>query len=681
MENSKEIAAELQKKIKRLESELRRKEKAYGNLKRSLDEALQRVDDAQQIDQIGYWEYSFSENKIFISSGLRTILRMQEKEPVPEPEDFFKALSLELDNQAEFDRRIARIIETGEIDRFVVVANLKGEKRVLSLVIRLVKNLDGSPMKLVGVDRDITDSENSLKEIARSEKRYRHLFETSSVGFILADYSKVKSLLDTYKKSGVEDLRSYILTNEAILAEIVSSAVIKNVNNEILRIYKTKDQDEFLNNLDRIFTPTSFSSFVNEMCSLYDGNMRHISENETKNFHGDIVYTMTITERDEADLNWENITLSLVDLSYIKRAEAKVAESEMRWNYALEGNKDGVWDWDFEKEEFYFSDQFKQIFGYSTDEFPATLDNWIQSIHEEDRDTVRALSQDHINGKTDFFSAEYRVICKDGSSKWVLSRGKIAEFRLEGSRRFIGTITDISKRKNYEEVLERSEKLLQAISNFQMSLIRGDNLNETISIALKSIGTTIAASRIQVYKRIESDEKSIGVELRHEWTDGKLDSRLESKIHSSIYFHEHGYNRWLTLFSENKSINSRVEDLPKVEARTLAEQGIFTVFATPILYKDNFWGFFEFDVTDSNKTLSNSEIHLLKNFAHSFAEIESSREAERLFKEQQGTQQVTLDSIADAVITIDTTGNVLLINPHARSLLKYDSNYSVNIAN
>ena len=183
----------LEKKVARLERELRRVKKSYVTLKELLDEALQRIDDAQSLDDIGYWEYSFVENEIFISSGLRKILRMEEDEPVPSPEEFYEKLGLDVDDRAAFDARVAKIVETGELDSFQISATLKGEKRFLDLVIRLVTSEDGLPLKLVGVDRDITDAELNLRRIADSEKKFRHLFETSSVGFILLDYSGIKS--------------------------------------------------------------------------------------------------------------------------------------------------------------------------------------------------------------------------------------------------------------------------------------------------------------------------------------------------------------------------------------------------------------------------------------------------------------------------------------------------------
>ena len=249
------------------------------------------------------------------------------------------------------------------------------------------------------------------------------------------------------------------MSNDNILFEIMSAGKFISANQEILRLYKVGSIEEFFENLDKVYTELSVLTFVNEICALFEGRTRHISENETKTFEGNTIYTMTITEREESDINWERVTLSIVDLSYVRQAEAKVLESEMRWNYALEGNQDGVWDWNFETEEFFFSDRFKQMLGYNSDEFLSTSDNWFAHIHPDDVERVKEESRKHIAGESDYFSSEYRARCKDGSDKWLLSRGKVADSALDRGKRFIGTITDISRRKNYEAALQKSEQL------------------------------------------------------------------------------------------------------------------------------------------------------------------------------------------------------------------------------
>ncbi len=147
--------------------------------------------------------------------------------------------------------------------------------------------------------------------------------------------------------------------------------------------------------------------------------------------------------------------LSLVD-SLVKswNDRQRLRESEERWQYALEGAGDGVWDWDATTDRVYFSPQWKAMLGYAEHEIGDTLAEWKQRVHPDDLAQVMAQITDHLNGNTTCYSSEHRVRCKDGKYKWVLDRGKVVGRTADGRpRRVIGTHSDISERKETERLL------------------------------------------------------------------------------------------------------------------------------------------------------------------------------------------------------------------------------------
>jgi diguanylate cyclase (GGDEF)-like protein/PAS domain S-box-containing protein len=139
-------------------------------------------------------------------------------------------------------------------------------------------------------------------------------------------------------------------------------------------------------------------------------------------------------------------------ISLASEMTKELRSSEERWKFALEGAGDGVWDRDLRTDTTYFSRRCREIFGYSEDEFGNHRDEWVKRIHPDDRDRALAESAACIQGLTRNFSSEYRLLCKNGDWKWVLSRGHVTSYDDHGKPlRLIGTVSDITARKHAEE--------------------------------------------------------------------------------------------------------------------------------------------------------------------------------------------------------------------------------------
>ncbi|NOQ17598.1 MAG: EAL domain-containing protein [Methyloprofundus sp.] len=137
-----------------------------------------------------------------------------------------------------------------------------------------------------------------------------------------------------------------------------------------------------------------------------------------------------------------------------------LAKSEERWQFALEGNRDGVWDWNVSTDEVFFSTQFKEMHGYSDAEFPNHIDEWDKRIHTDDKERVYADINNYFAHKTAQYENEHRVLCKDGSYQWVLARGKVVAWTDDDKpMRMIGTHMNITARKLAEEKLRLSAQV------------------------------------------------------------------------------------------------------------------------------------------------------------------------------------------------------------------------------
>ncbi|MCX7246152.1 MAG: diguanylate cyclase [Burkholderiales bacterium] len=129
-----------------------------------------------------------------------------------------------------------------------------------------------------------------------------------------------------------------------------------------------------------------------------------------------------------------------------QKAQQDLALSEERWKFALEGADAGVWDRNLQAGEVVYSKGYSEIYGFGENE---TVDpNWEDRVHPDDLPLVQAEREAYFTGKTQSYASERRMRCRDGTWKWILSRGMVVARDAQGRpSRMIGTHTDISERK------------------------------------------------------------------------------------------------------------------------------------------------------------------------------------------------------------------------------------------
>lgn len=135
---------------------------------------------------------------------------------------------------------------------------------------------------------------------------------------------------------------------------------------------------------------------------------------------------------------------------------------EQLWKFALEGARDGVWDWDIPAGKLHNSRRWKEMLGYGEDELGTSLDEWAKRVHPGDLPHAMADLKVALDQANATYTSEYRLQCKDGSWLWVLDRGMVVSRDADGRPlRLIGTISDITRRKQDEEALRQKSEALQ----------------------------------------------------------------------------------------------------------------------------------------------------------------------------------------------------------------------------
>ena len=165
---------------------------------------------------------------------------------------------------------------------------------------------------------------------------------------------------------------------------------------------------------------------------------------------------------------------------------------EEQWRIALEIVMDGILDWDIRTNKVTYSKRWKEILGYDESGIEDRPEEWIERIHPNDlKSTLRGLTN-HLKGETQTFNSEYRIVCKDGSYKWILSEGQVILRDNHGNPvRFVVNNRDISRQKDTD--FELRERLKELSCHNRMSEIIG-NTTLTADDVIREIIQTIPGS-------------------------------------------------------------------------------------------------------------------------------------------------------------------------------------------
>ncbi|MBD2182802.1 diguanylate cyclase [Planktothrix sp. FACHB-1355] len=156
--------------------------------------------------------------------------------------------------------------------------------------------------------------------------------------------------------------------------------------------------------------------------------------------------------------------------------------SEDRYALAMQASNDGLWDWDLKTDRVYFSPRWKALLGYGESEIGSSIEEWWNRLHPQAQAQIKAQMTEYLASQTrhDFstqFISEHQIQHRDGTYRWVLVRGLPKRGSDGKIERIVGSLSDITGRKQAEHQLHLLESVV-VNANDAVVITEAEPINE-----------------------------------------------------------------------------------------------------------------------------------------------------------------------------------------------------------
>ncbi len=191
------------------------------------------------------------------------------------------------------------------------------------------------------------------------------------------------------------------------------------------------------------------------------------------------------------------------DITDRKKDEIEIEQSHKRLEVALEGSNSGIWEWNLQTNEVFFGENFFKMAGYEPDEFSHSLESFKERVHPDDVAEAENRVASYLEGKSKTYKVEFRLKTKSKQWMWILSQGKIFKYDEDGNPiLFTGTHVDITYRKNSEQILNETNKVLeQKVEERTHELTE---MNTALKVLLKKRETDKKNTERQIFANVRN---------------------------------------------------------------------------------------------------------------------------------------------------------------------------------
>ena len=309
-------------------------------------------------------------------------------------------------------------------------------------------------IKYIGDNNLMYSIDNQKKSIQLS-----YLKNIEFLNMFLGAYSKTDDMVLLTKEVIYDSIysKSKTLNNSHFYFYDLNEKKILNyyMNNEVKDVSEIKNfLEDSKNDLSYTFPKYQFKIFIKD--GSFNKEKRDIEEQYQTKMVMSFLVVVFIALLLITSANIFGRFINTIFNRYNRRLEQKnllFKKWKERYELAIIASNDGLWDMDLKSRKIFFSKKWLDMFGYTRNDIQ-DFEQWINLIHNEDKEKVLNEYEKHINKQSEHFVCEYRLKAKDGNYKWILERGK--EFN---SNRMLMMAMNIDERMKLTKELRDVELL------------------------------------------------------------------------------------------------------------------------------------------------------------------------------------------------------------------------------
>ena len=533
----------------------------------------------------------------------------------------------------------------------------------------------------------VDDNPLNLKSFEIELKKFYNIFlaESATEGFDILKNNKIHVLVTDQRMpemTGIELLEKlsekYPETMRIILtAYDDSEAVIDAINKGRVHSYLLKSVDmaevkiAIKNALDTYFLREENKKLMTELTrknkalrNRTSGLEKEISKRrrveEAMRKHHEQLEDLVKERTKELESKNEQLTREIAEH---RQTEKELQQSEERYSLAERASGIGSWDRNIKTGDLQWSDTIEPLFGFKKGRFGKTYEAFLKAVHPGDRQFVI----DSVNaciGEGKKYKIEHRIVCADGSVKWVLETGDVIRDEYGNAIRMLGVVMDITELKRAEEELKLDEERLEALLKFsQMKEVTEKELSD---FALEEC-VRLTRSKVGYFHFVNEDQRTIRL---FSWSKNVLKQCTAKKIQ---HYPVDEAGVWADCIRLRQPvIHNDYRNLPDKKGLPEGHFPVNRHLSVPVFEEGKIVAVV--GVGNKEEHYDQSDIRQLSLFMSSMWEILKRQEAE----EELQFQKTLLESAGEGIFGVDLNGRITFINQAAAKMLGYSSDELIN---
>lgn len=301
---------------------------------------------------------------------------------------------------------------------------LKGRRRYLEMHVSPLRDQSGAITASLGITRDITPRKSAQLRQRRAE-------------------STLQTLIDAVP---------------SFIAVVDAEGKYEVVNRRYEEWFSLPREQIVGQKITDLHRPSTYATMEQGIQQVLAGNPVQYDSEITGRDGKDYSFDVRYVPRTAPGGGVNGYFVLALDNTEHARAEAAKREAAERLRLAIAASNVGLWDWDLRTHKVNYSPEWKSQLGYRDDEVGDGLGEWERLVHPGDKGPALERARQYMEHRHGAFESEFRMLHKDGSWRWIYSRGEAFLDDTGKVVRLLGCHIDFTDRKRAAAAVAMAER-------------------------------------------------------------------------------------------------------------------------------------------------------------------------------------------------------------------------------